>query len=166
MSTAVNTPASGDGIVPVAVMPPPGEVRYLPDILADVPGLFEVPVARRPSGIEFVYFLCHEGASPPGHPPALVVDYVGRTRQLPKRIADHEHKRRRDGMLPFERVYAVGLPLGASAEVEEALIRHLAPVYNAPRRTGVRERDQRALARLGISGVQAHRWDDGWIRPG
>lgn len=142
------------------MIPLVGDVLAVPAPLARLPGLFEVPVARRPAGLAFVYCLCarrHPAA--PGWPDELECDYVGQTMQLAKRLADHEQARARLGQEPFERVFAVGVPVEDAAAVEEALIRLIQPLYNRPRRPdfdGRIFRPQDAAALRGIGYELGH----------
>lgn len=140
---------TGPEAVRVRLAPPPGEPLYIPRELAAVPGLFEVPVAPRPRGVRFVYFLCQSVPSPPGHPAGLLVDYVGETTTLGRRIEQHARDRRRDGLPPFVRVFAAAVEAGRARHVEESLIRLMQPPYLAERARGFRPVDADRLGAWG-----------------
>lgn len=138
-------------------LPLPGEPLVLPDLLARVPGLFEIPLVQRPLGYTYLYFLCQRtGPAAPGWKDTLLVDYVGQSTQVAKRIYDHAMQRDREGKPPMERAFGIGVPVERANAVEEALIRLMQPAYCRPRGispTGgerMRGKDREALAWLGF----------------
>lgn len=134
----------------------PGQALFVPANIAACPGLFEIPVQRRPRGAEFVYYLCQQQPSPPGHPPRLMVDYVGRAANVARRLGEHADARERDGLPPIVRVFATMHEHRVEASaVEAAMIRVCQPPYLAVRRGAdvsglpLRAQDRRVLEAWG-----------------
>lgn len=129
---------------PVDAADLPPELAALGPLADGRLGVLEIPAALDP-----VVYCAHSRAA------GLV--YVGRTGDLPGRIARHYRRFEAEAVARPDQWFVVRVPGPDAARAEEGLIRLLRPAYNRARDPRVTGPQADALGRLGVVVPAGHR---------